>query len=123
MYYRAQVSLDYSLPVVAVVGWCSFFKRFNCLSYVLILRQYPVSMMLHIFNGVAHGLRHIVVVAHLSCVVSYVAHEWDVSANVPRYVYRTLYLCIVVPLAEIRFCTVFADKPSIGRMERGISGL
>lgn len=105
MAHRAQVAIDDLGTLLTIVGRGCLLDRFDCILGVgIVLKDSAcVGVLTDILDGMANELGKVVVIGVLTRLVSHIAAERQVEADMLRDVYSTAYVGIVVAVSLVLF--------------------
>ena len=99
MCLQPKVLTDDAISVAFVVQRCMLNDSIDILDGLAVNIENSLSILLcfHILYSMTDEFCHIVVVAILTCRVSYVSHERDVSCNMSSDIDGSLQICVIMP--------------------------
>ena len=105
MVHRAQVAIDDLGALLTIIGWRCLLNRFDRILGVGIVLQNStcIGVLTDILDGMANELGEVVVIGVLTRLVSHIAAERQVEADMLRDVYSTAYVGIVVTVGLVLF--------------------
>ena len=105
MVYRAQVAIDDLGALLTIIGRRCLLNRFDRILGVGIVLQNSacVGVLTDILDGMANELGEVIVIGVLTRLVSHIAGERQVEADMLRDVYSTAYVGIVVAVGLVLF--------------------
>lgn len=105
MVHRAQVAIDDLGALLTIIGRRCLLNRFDRILGVGIVLQNSacVGVLTDILDGMANELGEVIVIGVLTRLVSHIAGERHVEADMLRDVYSTAYVGIVVAVGLVLF--------------------
>lgn len=105
MVHRAQVAIDDLGALLTIIGRRCLLNRFDRILGVGIVLQNSacVRVLTDILDGMANELGEVIVIGVLTRLVSHIAGERQVEADMLRDVYSTAYVGIVVAVGLVLF--------------------
>ena len=113
MVYRAQVAIDDFGALLTIVGRGCLLDRFDCILGVGIVLEDSacVGVLTDILDGMANELGEVIVIGVLTRLVSHIAGERQVEADMLRDIYSTAYVGIVVAVGLVLFVETLPVRP------------
>ena len=113
MVHKAQVAIDDLGALLTIIGRRCLLNRFDRILGVGIVLQNSscVGVLTDILDGMANELGEVIVIGVLTRLVSHIAGERQVEADMLRDVYSTAYVGIVVAVGLVLFVETLPVRP------------